>query len=76
MRWHNQTVHSGGVRLAVRDSDGDGATAVLLHGLGAPQRSWDRVAPLLVGHPLVACWPSSTPPPTPAARGLWGWTAA
>jgi pimeloyl-ACP methyl ester carboxylesterase len=47
MRWHNQTVRSGGVRLAVRDSGGDGTTAVLLHGLGAPQRSWDRVAPLL-----------------------------
>lgn len=50
MRWHNQTVHSGGVRLAVRDSGGDGTTAVLLHGLGAPQRSWDRVAPLLALH--------------------------
>jgi pimeloyl-ACP methyl ester carboxylesterase len=50
MRWHNHTVHSGGVRLAVRDSGGDGTTAVLLHGLGAPQRSWDRVAPLLALH--------------------------
>jgi pimeloyl-ACP methyl ester carboxylesterase len=50
MRWHKQTVHSGGVRLAVRDSGGNGTTAVLLHGLGAPQRSWDRVAPLLASH--------------------------
>ena len=50
MRWHRSTVHSGGVRLAVRDSGGDGPTAVLLHGLGAPQRSWDRVAPLLAPH--------------------------
>ena len=50
MRWHKQTVHSGGVRLAVRDSGGNGTTAVLLHGLGAPQRSWDRVAPLLAPH--------------------------
>jgi pimeloyl-ACP methyl ester carboxylesterase len=47
MRWHKQTATSGDVRLAVRDSGGDGTTAVLLHGLGAPQRSWDRVAPLL-----------------------------
>lgn len=47
MRWHKQTVNNGGVRLAVRDSGGHGRTAVLLHGLGAPQRSWDRVAPLL-----------------------------
>jgi pimeloyl-ACP methyl ester carboxylesterase len=50
MRWHKQTVMSGGVRLAVRDSGGDGTSAVLLHGLGAPQRSWDRVAPLLASH--------------------------
>jgi pimeloyl-ACP methyl ester carboxylesterase len=50
MRWHKQTVDSGGVRLAVRDSGGDATTAVLLHGLGAPQRSWDRVAPLLAPH--------------------------
>jgi pimeloyl-ACP methyl ester carboxylesterase len=47
MRWHKQTVHSGDVRLAVRDSGGGGTTAVLVHGLGTPQRSWDRVAPLL-----------------------------
>jgi hypothetical protein len=44
MRWHRQTITSGGVRLAVRDSGGHASTAVLLHGLGAPQRSWDRVA--------------------------------
>lgn len=50
MRWQKHTVTSGGVRLAVRDSGGDGTTAVLLHGLGAPQRSWDRVAPLLAPH--------------------------
>jgi pimeloyl-ACP methyl ester carboxylesterase len=50
MRWHKQTVTSGGVRLAVRDSGGDSTTAVLLHGLGAPQRSWDRVVSLLTPH--------------------------
>jgi pimeloyl-ACP methyl ester carboxylesterase len=56
MRWHKQTVTSGGVRLAVRDSGGDGTTAVLLHGLGAPQRSWDRVAPLLAPHLRVVTY--------------------
>jgi pimeloyl-ACP methyl ester carboxylesterase len=56
MRWHKQTVHSGGVRLAVRDSGGNGTTAVLLHGLGAPQRSWDRVAPLLAPHLRVVTY--------------------
>jgi pimeloyl-ACP methyl ester carboxylesterase len=50
MRWHKHTVTSGDVRLAVRDSGGHGTPAVLLHGLGAPQRSWDRVAPLLTPH--------------------------
>jgi pimeloyl-ACP methyl ester carboxylesterase len=53
MRWQKQTVDSGGVRLAVRDAGGDGIPAVLLHGLGAPQRSWDRVAPLLASHGVV-----------------------
>jgi pimeloyl-ACP methyl ester carboxylesterase len=56
MRWHKLTVTSGGVRLAVRDSGGDGTTAVLLHGLGAPQRSWDRVAPLLAPHLRVVTY--------------------
>ena len=56
MRWHKQTVTSGGVRLAVRDSGGDATTAVLLHGLGAPQRSWDRVAPLLARHLRVVTY--------------------
>ena len=56
MRWHKQTVHSGGVRLAVRDSGGNGTTAVLLHGLGVPQRSWDRVAPLLAPHLRVVTY--------------------
>jgi pimeloyl-ACP methyl ester carboxylesterase len=56
MRWHKQTVTSGGVRLAVRDSGGDGTPAVLLHGLGAPQRSWDRVAPLLAPHLRVVTY--------------------
>jgi pimeloyl-ACP methyl ester carboxylesterase len=56
MRWHKQTVTSGGVRLAVRDSGGDGTTAVLLHGLGAPQRSWDRAAPLLARHLRVVTY--------------------
>jgi pimeloyl-ACP methyl ester carboxylesterase len=56
MRWHKQTVTSGGVRLAVRDSGGHGRTAVLLHGLGNPQRSWDRVAPLLAPHLRVVTY--------------------
>jgi pimeloyl-ACP methyl ester carboxylesterase len=56
MRWHKQTVTSGGVRLAVRDSGGDATTAVLLHGLGTPQRSWDRVAPLLAPHLRVVTY--------------------
>jgi pimeloyl-ACP methyl ester carboxylesterase len=56
MRWHKQTVTSGGVRLAVRDSGGDATTAVLLHGLGTPQRSWDRVAPLLARHLRVVTY--------------------
>jgi pimeloyl-ACP methyl ester carboxylesterase len=56
MRWHRQTVTSGGVRLAVRDSGGHGTTAVLLHGLGTPQRSWDRVAPLLAPHLQVVTY--------------------
>jgi pimeloyl-ACP methyl ester carboxylesterase len=56
MRWHKQTVMSGGVRLAVRQSGGDGTSAVLLHGLGAPQRSWDRVAPLLAPHLRVVTY--------------------
>jgi pimeloyl-ACP methyl ester carboxylesterase len=56
MRWHKQAVTSGGVRLAVRDSGGDSTTAVLLHGLGAPQRSWDRVAPLLTPHLRVVTY--------------------
>jgi pimeloyl-ACP methyl ester carboxylesterase len=51
-----QTVTSGGVRLAVRDAGGDGISAVLLHGLGAPQRSWDRVAPLLAPHVRVVTY--------------------
>jgi pimeloyl-ACP methyl ester carboxylesterase len=56
MGWHKHTVRSGGVRLAVRDSGGDGTVAVLLHGLGAPQRSWDRVAPLLAPHLRVVTY--------------------
>ena len=56
MRWHKQTVDIGGVRLAVRDSGGNGTTAVLLHGLGAPQRSWDRVTPLLAPHLRVVTY--------------------
>jgi pimeloyl-ACP methyl ester carboxylesterase len=56
MRWHKQTITSGGVRLAVRDSGGHASTAVLLHGLGAPQRSWDRVASLLTPHLRVVTY--------------------
>jgi pimeloyl-ACP methyl ester carboxylesterase len=56
MRWHKQTVTSGGVRLAVRDSGGYGTTGVLLHGLGTPQRSWGRVAPLLAPHLRVVTY--------------------
>jgi pimeloyl-ACP methyl ester carboxylesterase len=71
MRWHKQTVTSGGVRLAVRDSGGDSTMAVLLHGLGAPQRSWDRVAPRLAPHLRVITYDqrghgASAPPPTPS----------
>jgi pimeloyl-ACP methyl ester carboxylesterase len=56
MRWNKQTVMSHGVRLAVRDSGGESIPAVLLHGLGAPQRSWDRVAPLLAPHLRVVTY--------------------
>jgi pimeloyl-ACP methyl ester carboxylesterase len=56
MRWRKLTVPSGDVRLAVRDSGGDGMAAVLLHGLGAPQRSWDRVAPRLAPHLRVVTY--------------------
>lgn len=47
MRWTRRTVDSDGVRLAIRDSDGGGKPALLIHGLGFGQRSWDRVAPRL-----------------------------
>ena len=47
MRWKRRAVDSGGVRLVVRDSGGEGKPAVLVHGLGLGQRSWDRVAPRL-----------------------------
>jgi pimeloyl-ACP methyl ester carboxylesterase len=50
MRWHNQTVTAMACGWPCVISGGDGTTAVLLHGLGAPQRSWDRVAPLLAPH--------------------------
>jgi pimeloyl-ACP methyl ester carboxylesterase len=48
MRWKRRTVDSGGVRLAVRDSGGEGKPVVLVHGLGFGQHSWDRVAPRLI----------------------------
>jgi pimeloyl-ACP methyl ester carboxylesterase len=44
MRWKRRTVDSDGLRLAVRDSGGEGKSVVLIHGLGLAQRSWDRVA--------------------------------
>jgi pimeloyl-ACP methyl ester carboxylesterase len=47
MRWKRRTVNSNGVRLAVRDSGGEGKPGVLEHGLGFGQHSWDRVAPRL-----------------------------
>jgi esterase len=47
MRWQRRTVDSDGLRLAVRDSAGEGKSVVLIHGLGLAQRSWDRVAPRL-----------------------------
>ncbi|WP_084957066.1 alpha/beta fold hydrolase [Thermoactinospora rubra] len=47
MRWTRRTVTTGSVRLAVRDSGTDKPPAVLIHGLATPQRSWDRLAPLL-----------------------------
>jgi hypothetical protein len=45
MRWRRRTAGADGVRLASRDSGGQGKTVVLVHGLGFGQRSWDRVAP-------------------------------
>jgi pimeloyl-ACP methyl ester carboxylesterase len=47
MRWKRRIVYSDGLRLAVRDSGGEGKPVVLIHGLGVGQRSWDRVAPRL-----------------------------
>ncbi len=47
MRRKRRTVNSDGVRLAVRDSGGQGKPVVLVHGLGYGQHSWDRVAPRL-----------------------------
>jgi pimeloyl-ACP methyl ester carboxylesterase len=47
MRWRRRTADADGVRLAIRDSGGEGKTVVLVHGLGFGQRSWDRVAPHL-----------------------------
>jgi pimeloyl-ACP methyl ester carboxylesterase len=47
MRWKRRTADSDGVRLAIRDSGGEGKAVVLVHGLGFGQRSWDRVAPRL-----------------------------
>jgi pimeloyl-ACP methyl ester carboxylesterase len=57
VRWNKQAVESaGGVRLAVRDAGGRGAPVVLVHGLGTIQRSWDRLAPLLVPHLRVVTY--------------------
>ncbi len=47
MKWKRRPVNSDGLRLAVRDSGGEGKPVVLIHGLGVGQRSWDRVAPRL-----------------------------
>jgi pimeloyl-ACP methyl ester carboxylesterase len=56
MRWNKQTIEAGGVRLAARDSGGHGTPVVLVHGLGTIQRSWDRLAPLLVPHLRVVTY--------------------
>jgi pimeloyl-ACP methyl ester carboxylesterase len=48
MRWKRKTVDAEGVRLAVRDSGGEGKPVVLVHGLGFGQHSWDRVASRLI----------------------------
>jgi hypothetical protein len=48
MRWRKQTIHSSGVRLAVRDSSGDDTPAVPLHGL--------RRSPAILGSGCP-CWP-------------------
>ena len=40
MRWKKRTVDSKGVRLAVRDSGGEGMPVVLVHGLGFGQHTW------------------------------------
>ena len=48
MRWKRRTVNSDGLRLAIRDSGGQGKPVVLVHGLGYGQHSWDRVAPHLL----------------------------
>ncbi|WP_345146626.1 alpha/beta hydrolase [Nonomuraea rubra] len=47
MRWNRRIVIGKDAQLAVRDSEGDAPPAVLIHGLGTPQRSWDPVARLL-----------------------------
>jgi pimeloyl-ACP methyl ester carboxylesterase len=56
MRRNKQTIESGRVRLAVRDAGGHGTPVVLVHGLGAIQRSWDRIAPLLAPHLRVVSY--------------------
>ena len=44
-RWTTRDVVVDGRKIAARESDEPGAnTLILLHGLGAHQRSWDRVA--------------------------------
>lgn len=41
-------VHADGVRLAARESPGDGPGVLLLHGLASSSHVWDLVAPRLV----------------------------
>jgi pimeloyl-ACP methyl ester carboxylesterase len=49
-QWRDETVRSGGVRLAVRDYGGDGPPIVLLHGHLGNTGSFDVLGPLLAAH--------------------------
>jgi pimeloyl-ACP methyl ester carboxylesterase len=67
VRWSKRTIDAGGARLAVRDSGGESTPVVLVHGLGAIQRSWDRVAPLLAPRLRVVTYDQRGHGASPAA---------
>jgi pimeloyl-ACP methyl ester carboxylesterase len=67
VRWSKRTIDAGDARLAVRDSGGEGTPVVLVHGLGAIQRSWDRVAPLLAPRLRVVTYDQRGHGASPAA---------